>query len=152
MSGYTNTFEIAAPAASVYEAITKGVTAWWTTGSSDASTLGDVFTTRFDKTYNHIKVSALDQDRHVEWQIMEHFHDNETLTRDDEWTGTRIIWTLNPIDNGNTSITFLHDGLVQSMECWDICEAGWNFFLLDSLKPYLEEGEGQPFQHNAPST
>lgn len=147
MTGYTKTFEIKAPPQAVFEAITRGIVQWWTTGSGDASQAGEMFTTRFGPTYNHIKVSHLTPDRRVEWDILEHYHENETLNRDDEWTGTRIVWKLAPLGDTHTKLEFMHEGLVESMECWEICEAGWDFFLLDSLKPYLESGSGQPFQH-----
>jgi len=69
------------------------------------------------------------------------------LMRDDEWTGTRILWNLTKIDGNRTRLEFTHEGLIESMDCWEICEEGWNFFLLESLKSYLEKGEGKPFQH-----
>lgn len=147
MTEYSKTFEIEAPAGAVYAAITEGITQWWTTGSGDASELGKIFTTRFGATYNHIKVSHLTQGKRADWDILEHYHANEALSRDDEWTGTRILWNLTPIGETRTKIEFTHEGLVKRMECWEICEAGWDFFLLNSLKPYLETGEGQPFQH-----
>ncbi len=147
MTGYKKIVEINVPASAVYAAITSGIVKWWTTGSSDASEVGTVFTTRFGETYNHIKVAKLIPNERIEWDILEHYHANDALNRDDEWTGTRILWNLTEMEGNRTRLDFTHDGLIESMECWEICEAGWNFFLLESLKPYLEEGEGQPFQH-----
>ncbi|WP_300073595.1 SRPBCC domain-containing protein [uncultured Ruegeria sp.] len=147
MTGFSRTFEINASAEEVYQAITMGITHWWTTGSGSASQVGTVFATRFGKTYNHIKVSQLIANQRVEWDIEEHFHDNESLTRDDEWTGTKIHWNLSPVGETKTRLSFTHEGLVESMECSEICEAGWDFFLFESLKTYLESGKGQPFQH-----
>lgn len=147
MHGYNKSIEIDATASAVFSAVTTGIVGWWTTGSGDASELGKVFAVRFGDTYNHIKVSHLDQDRQVKWDILEHYHANDALSRHDEWTGTKILWSLTPLEGGRTRIDFTHEGLIESMECWEICEAGWDYFLLDSLKPYLETGEGQPFQH-----
>ncbi|WP_170416109.1 SRPBCC family protein [Ruegeria atlantica] len=147
MTGYSRTVDIEASAEEVYQAITTGIRQWWTTGSEDASKIDTVFTTRFGKTYNHIKVSQLIENQRVEWDIEEHCHDNEALTRDDEWKGTKILWSLSPKGEATTRLEFTHEGLVESMECWEICEAGWDFFLFESLKPYLEGGKGQPFQH-----
>lgn len=147
MPGYNKTVEFDASVEATFTAITSGVVKWWTTGSGDASELGVVFTTRFGETYNHIKVASLIPNTLVEWDILEHYHANETLTRDDEWTGTRIFWNLTKIDGNRTRLEFTHEGLIESMECWEICEEGWNFFLLESLKSYLEKGEGKPFQH-----
>ncbi len=150
MTGYNKTVEIDAPAEAVYGAITGNITRWWTTGSGDASEPGTVFTTRFGATYNHIRVSHLTPGRRVEWDIVEHYHAHETLSRNDEWTGTRILWSLTPVGGDKTRLDFTHEGLIESMACWDICEAGWDFFLVDSLKPYLENGKGQPFRHELP--
>ncbi|QFT31396.1 hypothetical protein FIV00_12960 [Labrenzia sp. THAF82] len=147
MAGYKRIVEVDVPASAIYAAITSGVVNWWTTGSGDASEVGMVFSTRFGETYNHIKVAKLVPNECIEWDILEHYHANDTLKRDDEWTGTRILWNLIELDENRTRLEFTHEGLIESMECWDICEAGWNFFLLESLKPYLEKGEGQPFQH-----
>lgn len=147
MTGYSKTVELDSPVDAAYAAITSGVAKWWTTGSGDASELGKVFTTRFGETYNHIKVSHLTPNKRIEWDIVEHYHANDILSRNDEWTGTRILWSLTGIDGNRTKLDFTHEGLIESMECWEICDAGWNFFLLESLKPYLEKGEGKPFQH-----
>ncbi len=147
MTGYKKIVEIDVPASAIYAAITSGIVKWWTTCSSDASEVGTVFTTRFGETYNHIKVAKLIPNKRVEWDILEHYHANDALNRNDEWTGTRILWNLTDMEANRTRLDFTHDGLIESMQCWEICEAGWDFFLLESLKPYLEEGEGQPFQH-----
>lgn len=147
MTGYNKTVEINAPVDKVFEAITEGLAYWWTTGVGEATRLGAVFTTRFGKTYNHIKVTRLVPDREVDWQVVEQYHASEDLNHHDEWTGTKIIWRLTPVEAAKTRLDFTHEGLVQSMECWSICEAGWNFFLLQSLRTYLETGQGQPFQH-----
>lgn len=147
MAGYRKTVELAVPVRSAYAAITSGVAKWWTTGTGDASALGTTFTTRFGATYNHIRVSHIIPDKEVSWDILEHYHANEALNRHDEWTGTQILWRLTGFNGTRTRLDFSHEGLIETMECWDICEAGWNFFLLESLKPYLEKGTGQPFQH-----
>lgn len=145
--GYQKTVELNASVKAAYAALTSGIDKWWTTGSSDGSEPGSILTTRFGDTYNHIRVSHLLPGKKVIWEILEHHHANEALTRQDEWTGTRILWILTDVGGGRTRLDFAHEGLIDTMECWDICEAGWDFFLLESLKPYLEEGTGQPYQH-----
>lgn len=151
MIGYHKSLELNSPVESVFKAITSGVMDWWTTGTGDASELNMVFTTRFDETYNHIKVSQLVPNERIEWDILEHYHANDSLHRWDEWTGTKIVWKLSQLDAHRTKHDFTHIGLVDSMECWDICEAGWNFFLQESLKPLVENGAGKPFEHQPSS-
>jgi hypothetical protein len=60
-----------------------------------------------------------------------------------EWVGTKLIWTLNAADQGATS-TFLHEGLNQSFECYNVCEAGWDYFIA-SLQAYLATGKARLF-------
>ena len=60
-----------------------------------------------------------------------------------EWVGTKMIWTLSSDDQA-TTLTFLHEGLNQSLECYTICEAGWDQFLA-SLHAYLTTGKGMPY-------
>jgi len=56
--------------------------------------------------------------------------------------GTTLIWTLSPAGQG-TTLTFLHKGLNQSFQCYNVCESGWDHFLA-SLQLYLETGKGTP--------
>ena len=60
-----------------------------------------------------------------------------------EWVDTKLIWTLSAADQ-NTTLTFLHEGLNQSFECYNVCEAGWDQFLA-SLEAYLTTGKGRPY-------
>ncbi|WP_324730789.1 SRPBCC family protein [Pseudomonas paeninsulae] len=62
-----------------------------------------------------------------------------------EWLGTRLSWHLEAHD-GHSTIHFEHLGRNPSLHCYGICLAGWDLFLVDSLKAYLDTGVGKPFR------
>ncbi len=38
-------------------------------------------------------------------------------------------------------------GLVPTLECFEVCAQGWDYFFVNSLKQYLVTGEGSPFEN-----
>jgi len=84
--------------------------------------------------------------RSLTWQVAEANHDLEGITKKDEWKGTAIKWEI--VENKTGSkVTLTHDGLVPSLECYVVCEAGWRHFL-KSLKDYLETGRGNSYKES----
>jgi hypothetical protein len=73
-----------------------------------------------------------------------------TLTNKAEWVGTTMRWTVSAVGEA-TSLTFLHEGLNRSFECYTVCEAGWNTFLA-SLQAYITTGRGKPFLKTVKAT
>jgi hypothetical protein len=71
-------------------------------------------------------------------------HNLGSLSKKDGWRGTTIKWEIVAIETGS-KVTLTHQGLILKLECYDICQAGWNFFL-GSLKDYLETGKGNPYK------
>jgi len=45
----------------------------------------------------------------------------------------------------STLLRFDHEGLRPELECYGICEKGWDHFLKHSLKNYAETGQSEPF-------
>ncbi len=61
----------------------------------------------------------------------------------EEWLNTELVWTFK--ENGSeVEVSFVHNGLTPELNCYKICESGWNFFISTSLKNYLETGQGNP--------
>jgi hypothetical protein len=89
-------------------------------------------------------VSEASPNRSLIWQVVEANHDLEYLSKKDEWKGTTIKWEIIE-DNNGSEVTLTHQGLVPKLECFDICRAGWNYFL-GSLKDFLETGKGYPYK------
>ncbi len=81
----------------------------------------------------------------MELECIEAHHIHEGLPESilNEWEGTKLIWQIQQ-EGENTKIMFTHDGLIPSLDCYDVCEAGWDHFFVNSLKGYLDNGEGNP--------
>ena len=147
MSGqsYSTEIQISAKPESVYKAITKDIDKWWTELSNQALQVGDPLVVRFEKTTSWVMtVSEAIQNRSLVWKVTEANHELDGISAKDEWKGTTITWNIDETETGS-KITFTHEGLVPALECYDICEAGWDYFL-GSLKNYLETGKGNPYQ------
>lgn len=130
---------------SVYRAITMELDQWWTESSDRAKHAGDPLTVRFegDTSWRMTVIEAL-PNRSLVWKVIEANHDLEDLTRKDEWKGTTIRWKIMESTAGST-VSLVHEGLVPALECYETCEAGWDYFL-GSLKNYLETGTGSPYR------
>lgn len=149
MKDYQCTITINAPSQKVYEAITtqKGIQNWWTKECEVQSKLGGKATMRFGKTYNVMQFEKLTGNE-VQWKCVEQHHEEEKpLSRDDEWVGTKVIFLIKQVDPALTELRFTHQGLNPSLECFDICQRGWDHFIKTSLKNYLEQGQGQPYSN-----
>ena len=147
MSGqsYSEEILIDAESESVYRAITKEIDKWWTELSNQALQVGDQLSVRFEKKTSWVMtVSEALPNRSLVWKVDEANHDLEDLSKKDEWKGTSIKWEMEEFETG-TKVNLTHQGLVPALECYDICEAGWGYFL-GSLKKYLETGEGYPYK------
>lgn len=81
---------------------------------------------------------------YLEWKVLKAFHNQDNLSRKDEWVNTSITWEVTDIGD-KTKAALIHKGLTPNLKCYIICQDGWNYFL-ESLRKYLEEGEGNPFK------
>ena len=143
MNDYQKSMTINKPVKEVYESITEHISDWWSedlTGTSAHA--GDSFAIAFGKTRKTFEIVEAIPGKVVIWKCVEAHIDMPSLKNKAEWVGTRMIWTLNAEDKA-TTLTFMHQGLNKNLECYDVCEAGWNEFL-DSLLSYLKTGEGKP--------
>lgn len=128
----------------IFDSLANSISQWWTRafeGSSHA--LSDVFSVQFDNTRKTFQVEEIVPYQKIVWRCTKAHIDSAALTNKAEWEGTRIIWEITPAANGAT-LTLLHEGLTPGFECYDICEKGWDYFLFESLVPYLNEGKGRP--------
>lgn len=129
----------------VYQAIAEGIDKWWTEFSNQALKVGDQLVVRFEKnTFWVMTVSEATPNRSLLWKVVEANHDLEELSKKDEWKGTTIKWEIVAHKNGS-KVTLTHQGLVPTLECFEICQADWDYFL-GSLKDYLETGKGKPYK------
>ena len=122
----------------VYEAITTsvGVRHWWTRDANMSEEVGGACELRFyggDKVHR-ITVAELAPGRRVAWDVRATFRP--------EWTGTRIVFDLEP-DIDGTKLRFVHRGYPDADDNYAICTTGWGIYLA-CLQRYVETGEGSP--------
>jgi hypothetical protein len=118
------------------------VAKWWNakmTGSS--AKVGDRFKVDFGPTWVEFQVVESIAPRKIVWEVtdccLHWIHDKS------EWTGTQIVWALEPTNSG-TKVSMTHVGLTPDSECFETCEAGWNFYIGESLLKLFAEGHGRP--------
>lgn len=124
-----------------FERISR-VSDWWTKGvQGDARSIGDKFTVRFGDTFVNFEVAEVIPSKRAVWLVTDcnlHWIGNKT-----EWKNTKVVWGLSQ-ENGETRVTMTHLGLVPEIECYRDCQAGWNFYVAESLSKLLSEGKGLP--------
>jgi hypothetical protein len=129
------------PAAEAFKNI-NNVSAWWTKNVEGRSQkLNDVFTVRWGETFVTFRITEVVPDKKVVWLVSD--SNIESINDKKEWTGTMMDWEVSQ-KNGSTQIDFTHIGLVPGIECYDMCEKGWTFFITESLAKLIDEGKGRP--------
>jgi len=134
-----------ATAAAVYDAIAApgGTNGWWTTDGDVVKAPGQLLRLNWSAT-DHIvfRIDRADRPSLMRWTCVAQ-HDRN-LPRPDEWVGTTLTFSLGASDR-TADLRFTHHGLVPALDCFDMCEGGWNFFLRRSLKQLVEVGRGLPY-------
>ena len=147
-TSYTREIIVSTTPSAAYRALTNGFDKWWTTSCNPISEPGDRITFRFGSTYWVMRANSLVPDNFVELECLEahHVHEGLPLSILNEWEGTRLRWQIQK-HGEKTKIIFVHAGLVPSLDCYEVCEQGWDNFFVSSLKQYLDTGEGSPFEN-----
>ncbi len=145
-SHFKQTITIHASAHSVFEALISEISKWWTKEFKGQSrNMLDEFTVRFGSSHKTMVVVGVMQDARVVWECLDAVIDLPELDNKSEWEGTRMGWTIDEQDS-YTELTLMHIGLTPELECYQVCEQGWNTYM-QSLKLYLETGTGKPYIH-----
>lgn len=145
MNNYQKSITVNKSADEVYAAITEHIADWWSDDLNGATAhTGDQYDIAFGKTQKTFSIIEAVPNERVLWQCNKAYIDMASLTNKAEWVGTKMIWTISA--NGqDTTLNFLHEGLNQSFECYNVCEAGWDFFI-GSLHAFLTTGSGTPYR------
>ena len=127
-------------AAEVYKAI-NNARDWWQgefTGRTDV--LNEEFEYRVEGVhFSKQKVSELTPNKRVVWLSTD---SNLCFVEiKDEWTGTRIHFDIST-ENGKSKLTFTHEGLVPSFQCYEACSGAWGMLIAKSLFSYITTGKG----------
>jgi len=143
MKDYQKKLLVNKPAGEVYAVITEHIAGWWSNDLSGAAAhAGDSFNIAFNQTRKTFTIAEAVPNKRVVWRCDKAYIDMASLENKSEWVGTTLIWTMEPVEQGTTLI-FLHQGLNQRFQCYNVCEAGWDYFLA-SLQAYLTTGKGTP--------
>jgi len=143
MKDYQKNITVSKPVSEVYAAITEHIADWWSNDLRGAAAhAGDSFNIAFNQTRKTFEIAGVIPNKQVVWKCVKAYIDMASLENKSEWVGTTLTWSLNQTEQG-TTLTFLHEGLNQSFQCYNVCEAGWDYFLA-SLQAYLKTGKGTP--------
>ena len=139
---YTRSFMLEKTPAEVFNAI-NDVKSWWSsnmTGNSEKR--NDVFDVQFaDIHYSEQKLIEVVRDKKVVWLVTT--SNLSFLQKKDEWNDTTIVFDIAEVD-GKTQLDFTHIGLVSEIECFNACSGGWDYYLDESLIPFINTGIGKP--------
>ena len=148
-SNYTKLIEINNPSTEVFMALTEQIQDWWSKNyEGSASKVNDQFTVRFGNTFKTMRIESIEPNKEVVWrcidQHLEMPEGMEQLNNKREWVGNKLIWSIESRNLG-TDLKLIHEGLTPEVECWGVCEQGWDQSL-QSLKSLLSSGKGSPFE------
>jgi uncharacterized protein YndB with AHSA1/START domain len=140
---YRLVLPLEASPARVFEAVTTqaGVAAWWTPDCAVGARPGDALEVRFPEAdfFARFRIARLVPDALVEWECVDSLHPAAAgYANRRDWVGTKVRFELAPAGDG-TTLTFTHEGLRPALECNATCRDGWWHYLLQGLRPYVEE-------------
>jgi uncharacterized protein YndB with AHSA1/START domain len=137
----------------VYEAISteEGVRKWWTEFSNVGTGVGSTAEFRFPKAgfYVRAEILSLQPNRLIEWKVFDSMHPEASgFSNLRDWEGTIIRFELGEVSEDHSILNFTHLGLSEELECYQVCERGWNSYL-SSLQQLLVSGEGNPYKSDS---
>jgi len=127
----------------LYAALTEEdqIREWWTVSCNIMPVEGTTGRIEFlpDGAWVDLAVIELDPDRRVEYEVR-----GSWMHETEEWNGTRLHFTIGPDHPFGAELDLVHSGFTAETACFRASAKAWAFYLGESLKSYLESGEGQP--------
>ena len=113
---------------------------WWRKDfKGTAEKLNDTFTVPFgEPAYVDFIITEFVPDKKVIWKVTDCYL--PWFENKKEWNNTEGVFQLSE-ENDETKIDFTHIGLVPEVECYEVCEKGWNGHI-DTLVNFINEGKG----------
>lgn len=150
MDDFQLTLELNASPDRVYQAIAAkdGPGNWWTTFAEVEPKAGGRAHFPFPDAGFHatFEIQSLEPPRLVEWRCLDSVHPESSGWSDlAEWNGTIVRFEIEPTESGSR-LNFTHVGLIPRLECNETCRSTWKFYLEESLRGYVEDGEGKPYR------
>jgi hypothetical protein len=139
---YTATIELDRSPNDVFAAIAD-VGHWWLGDvAGEADHVDAEFSYRYQDLHDSTqRVTVFEPGRRIVWDVLD--SSLSFVAEPQPWTGSRIVFDLEPSNEG-TRLTFTHKGLTPAKQCYDACSAGWDHFVLGSLRQFAENGVGVP--------
>lgn len=125
----------------VFDAV-NNVRGWWSENiEGETGKLNGEFLYHYQDIHRcNIKIIEMIPGEKVVWHIVDNYF---SFTADNgEWKDTKVIFEITE-RNGKTRLTFTHQGLVTSYECYQICHDAWTHYVQDSLKSLILTGQGK---------
>ena len=144
---FQKTIQVTTTKENVFEAVTTGISNWWgNVDNSNIFEIGDEFSIFFEEqTEWRFVISKLEKFNEVRWKCI---HANHTFSGlngiKKEWLDSEIIFNFKELEENTFELYFEHNGLTPDLNCYEICDAGWTYFIVTSLKQFLEAGKGSP--------
>lgn len=139
---FTTTILVEQPPAIAFNAI-KNFKAWWSeeiAGNTDQ--LNETFFYHYKEVHlSQIKLIELITDKKLVYQVLA--NEFNFIKDKTEWVGTKLIFELSP-EYSKTKIVFIHEGLVPSCECYNVCHDAWTGYIQGSLQSLITTGKGKP--------
>ncbi|MDH5178061.1 MAG: SRPBCC domain-containing protein [Gammaproteobacteria bacterium] len=147
---YTREIVVSSTPDEAYKALTTGFNRWWTADCNTVNYAEDKITFKFGPSFWVMRATNLVPGKIVELECIDahHVHDGLPSSILNEWKGSKLKWEIQKHEE-KTKIVLVHEGLVPTLECYEVCERGWDYFFVISLKEYLDTGEGSPFEKEA---
>jgi len=140
---YTKFIKTKATQKTSFLSIANGIDKWWGKVDNSVSKVNDEFSIFFGDTEWRFKIIEFFEYKKITWKCIKANHIHEGLTNiKEEWLDTELYWEFKTV-NEFTKISFLHSGLNRKLNCYEVCESAWSFFILESLKNYLDTGDGK---------
>lgn len=142
---YQRTFSLQATENKIYDSILN-IPLWWTEMyEGNQREAGEKFTVCFEPSvFKTMVVEELIPNKKIVWKVVDSLIDIPDLNNKTEWINTQIVWEISAIEK-NTTLTLTHIGLTPKIECYTICESGWNSFT-KSLIDLILKDVGTPFR------
>lgn len=145
---FQTSLSVESPMKEVFSVISSRIPQWWSSDFEGSSDQKDAeFTVRFGNTFKTMKIESIEPGKEIVWRCIDQHLEMPDgmapLSNKKEWVGNRLVWSFTE-DNGISTINLVHEGLTPEVECWGVCEQGWDQTFI-SIKNLIQTGKGNPF-------
>ena len=120
---------------------------WWTVDVlGEAGVLRGKFAAVFGESYVTMDVVEMRPYSRIVWFVRSSYW---SFVEDSAaWDGSEIVWdVMAGSDAARTRLAMTHRGLRCGAACYDVFGEGWELYVGNSLRRYVEKGVGIPFNH-----